>query len=199
VLTFAGFLCPQMSAAAAPASSASKDELVARISNSKPALRDAHDAVAFVVHTLMLDAGWKCVALDEKTDEKDCKGSLISLHPFRSCSCSYTLSTHKKDLGSVPSGWNQSSDAYSFVYHLQHGKPSGSGSGGAAASTASAASSSSASSASSTLHKAVVKLVRMENALLVHAVRKSGDDKKVHSAELKCVCLCVTVFVRSGL
>ncbi len=55
-------------------STARSDELVVRISNTKPVLRDAHDAVAFVVHTLMLEAGWKCVALDEKTDEKDCKG-----------------------------------------------------------------------------------------------------------------------------
>jgi len=110
-----------------------------RLAESKATFRDAHDAVAFVLHCCMLERGFRCVAITDAVDEKT-----------------------KTELAAAPEGWNKSSDGYCFAYtHERLSKP------------------------------VIVKSLRIENTLAVHAVKK--DDGKLMSFEAN-----VNDYVKSG-
>ena len=132
-----------------PAMSTSSDSnaVLSLLTGRAPQYRDAHDAVVFALHTHLLRRHLVCHAL--------------SPPPVSSSSSAASASEEKRELPYVPPGWNASSDAYSFTYHLQQ-------------------------SPSTTI---IMKAVKMGSSLLVHMVRQraaadGGKDEAPVSLEV---------------
>jgi len=82
----------------APQSEGLSSEKISQVLNEeKPNFKNTFDAVAFVLHAVMKELGFPCIAVHEKWDEK----------ANEKCAAE---------------GWNSSSDSYSFTY--KHSKSS---------------------------------------------------------------------------
>lgn len=139
------------------------DSILRRIQDVRPRFRDAHDAVAFLIHTTLMQIG----SLE-----------LVSLQ----------AEGPEEDLGLCPPEWNASADTYTFRYKPHTSSTTSSSTSTSSTSSASASSDTSSFSSSSVpndIPTYVVTMMRVDQLLVVYAAAHRSGSSSTDVAQLE--------------